>query len=107
ANGGLNVSELDGWWAEAYSPEVGWAIGDGKNRGADAEWDAHEATQLYDLLENEIIPEFYDRNEEGIPELWISRVRESMTRLTPQYSSNRSLREYTEDFYIPGAKNYK
>lgn len=106
ANGGLNLSELDGWWAEAYSPEVGWALGDGLDRGYDPAWDAEEAMRLYDLLENEVIPEFYDRNELGIPVAWISRIRESMARLTPQYSANRTVREYTERFYIPGAKRY-
>ena len=64
-NGGLNLSELDGWWAEAYAPEVGWALGDGLEHDADPAWDAVEAERLYDLLENEIIPEFYDRDEHG------------------------------------------
>ncbi len=107
ANGGLNLSELDGWWAEAYCPEVGWALGDGKDRGNDPAWDAEEANQLYDLLENEVIPGFYKRNEKGIPVAWIARIRESMARLTPQYSANRTVREYTERFYLPGAKRYQ
>ena len=58
-NGGINLSELDGWWAEAYTPEVGWALGDGKEHGDDPAWDAIEADALYDLLEHEVIPEFY------------------------------------------------
>ena len=66
-NGGLNLSELDGWWAEAYSPEVGWAIGDGREHGSDPSWDASEADTLYGLLEREIIPEFYSRDDRGIP----------------------------------------
>ena len=82
-NGGLNLSELDGWWAEAYAPEVGWALGDGLEHDDDPAVDAAEAERLYDLLENEIIPEFYDRDAEGIPRRWIARVRESMARLTP------------------------
>ena len=65
-NGGLNLSELDGWWAEAYSPEVGWAIGDGKEHGEDPAWDATEADELYSVLEREVIPEFYERNESGM-----------------------------------------
>ncbi len=105
-NGGLNLSELDGWWAEAYTPEVGWAIGDGREHGEDQAWDAIEAAQLYDLLEKEIIPEFYSRNEEGIPTTWVAKIRESMARLTPQFSANRAVREYTEKYYIPCAKNY-
>lgn len=106
-NGGLNLSELDGWWAEAYTPEVGWAIGDGNEHDQDAAWDAQEANRLYELLENEVIPEFYSRNKEGIPNAWISRVRESMARLTPEFSTNRSVREYTEKYYLPAAKNYR
>jgi len=106
-NGGLNLSELDGWWAEAYKPELGWAIGDGKEHGDDLEWDGHEANQLYDLLEEEIIPEFYDRNKEGIPTKWVSRIRESMAQLTPQFSSNRAVWDYTEQYYLPAAKKYR
>jgi starch phosphorylase len=106
-NGGLNLSELDGWWAEAYTPEVGWALGDGNEHGDDSAWDAHEAEALYDLLENEVIPEYYTRNEHGIPTAWVSRVRESMARLTPQYSSSRAVREYTEKYYLPAAASYR
>jgi len=105
-NGGLNLSELDGWWAEAYSPEVGWAIGDGEEHGDDPAWDAAEANMLYDLLENEVIPQFYQRDDEGIPTAWVARIRESMAQLTPHYSANRSVREYTEKYYLPAAANY-
>ena len=105
-NGGINVSELDGWWAEAFTPEVGWALGDGMEHGADPEWDAAEAERLYDLLERELVPEFYDRDSEGIPAKWIGRIRESMAKLTPYYSANRAVREYTEKHYIPGAAAY-
>src|SRR5437899_7680300 len=66
-NGGLNLSELDGWWAEAYCPEVGWALGDGQEHGEDLAWDAQEANALYDLLEQKIVPEFYTRDKDGIP----------------------------------------
>ena len=66
-NGGLNLSELDGWWAEAYSPQVGWAIGDGLEHGDDPAWDAVEAETMYSLLEQGGIPEFYDRSENGLP----------------------------------------
>jgi starch phosphorylase len=106
-NGGINLSELDGWWAEAYTPEVGWALGDEQEHGEDPAWDAAEAEALYDLLEKEVVPEFYKRNEKGIPERWIERMRKSMTNLTAAFSANRSVREYTENFYIPAAKNYK
>lgn len=105
-NGGLNLSELDGWWAEAYSPEVGWALGDGKEHGDDLSWDLVEAHQLYDLLENEVVPEFYSRDSEGIPSKWVAKMRASMARLTPHFSANRAVREYTEKHYIPAAERY-
>ena len=89
-NGGINLSELDGWWAEAYTPEVGWALGDGREHSDDAAWDAVEADALYDLLEREVIAEFYARDESGTPSAWVKRIRESMARLTPQFSANRA-----------------
>jgi starch phosphorylase len=105
-NGGLNLSELDGWWAEAYSPEVGWAIGDGWEHGNDPHWDAHEANLLYDLLENEVMPAFYTRDEQGIPVAWVAKMRASMVQLTPRFSSNRAVREYLENHYLPAAEAY-
>ncbi len=80
-NGGINLSELDGWWAEAYTPEVGWALGDGQEHGDDPAWDAAEAEALYGLLEREVIPEFYARDHNGIPTAWVKRMRESMAQL--------------------------
>jgi starch phosphorylase len=106
-NGGLNVSELDGWWAEAYTPEVGWAIGDGREHGEDPAWDAAEAAALYDLLERSVVPEFYDRDANGIPTRWLARMRESMARLAPQFSADRTVREYTEQHYLPSAAAYR
>jgi starch phosphorylase len=102
-NGGINLSELDGWWAEAYTPEVGWALGDGQEHGSDPNWDAAEAGALYERLEREVIPEFYTRNEKGIPTAWVKRMRESMARLTPRFSANRAVCEYTEQHYLPAA----
>ena len=106
-NGGLNLSVLDGWWAEAYQPNVGWALGDGKEHGGDPEWDAEEAEALYALLENEVIPEFYTRNDEGIPAAWVERMRESMAHLTPQFASSRTVTDYTEKHYLPAAEAYR
>jgi starch phosphorylase len=106
-NGGLNLSELDGWWAEAYSPEVGWAIGDGKEHGDDPAWDDVEAESLYSLLEREVVPEFYERDEKGMPAKWLGRIRESMARLTPEFSASRAIREYTENHYLPAASDYR
>ncbi|MGA7119167.1 MAG: alpha-glucan family phosphorylase [Polyangiaceae bacterium] len=106
-NGGLNLSELDGWWAEAYAPEVGWALGDGREHGDDSAWDAAEAEALYTLLEERIVPEFFDRDETGIPAAWVRRMRESMAKLTPQYSTSRTVHEYTEKHYLPAAARYR
>ena len=105
-NGGINLSELDGWWAEAYTPDVGWALGDGKEHGDDPAWDEFEADALYSLLEQEVVPEFYDRDKSGIPAAWVKRMRESMAQLTPRFSANRTVREYTEKYYIPSAAAY-
>jgi starch phosphorylase len=106
-NGGLNLSELDGWWAEAYSPEVGWAIGDGQEHGEDSGWDAKEADTLYSLLEAEVVPEFYERDKSGMPGKWLGRIRESMAKLTPEFSATRAIREYTESHYLPAASRYR
>ncbi|HSX37551.1 MAG TPA: alpha-glucan family phosphorylase [Chlamydiales bacterium] len=106
-NGGLNLSELDGWWAEAYAPDRGWSLGDQMDRGNDPAWDEKEANDLYDLLEQKVIPEFYERNEESIPVFWIQKIRNSMAKLTPRYSANRSIRQYTEKYYIPSAGAYR
>jgi len=105
-NGGLNLSELDGWWAEAYAPEFGWAIGDGREH-FEPEWDAAETEQLYALLERQIVPEFYDRDSDGIPRAWVARIRASLSQLTPRFSSNRMLAEYLERLYLPAARGYR
>jgi len=105
-NGGLNFSELDGWWAEAYSPKVGWAIGDGQEHGEDSALDAVEADAMYTLLEREVVPEFYDRSDNGMPSRWLERVRNSMARLTPEFSAGRTIQNYTEDHYLPAAAGY-
>jgi starch phosphorylase len=105
-NGGINISELDGWWAEAYAPEVGWALGDGHEHGDDPGWDAIEAQALYDTLEHEVIPEFFARTDKGVPTAWVARMRESMARLTPRFSASRTVREYTEQHYLPAARAF-
>ena len=101
ANGGLNLSELDGWWVEAYRPELGWALGDGQEHGEDPAWDAAEAEQLYLLLEREVAPAFYERDSRGVPARWIGKIRESVAQLTGYFSTNRMVREYTEKYYHP------
>jgi len=106
ANGGLNVSELDGWWAEAYNPEVGWAIGDGQIHANGTE-DAAEAEQMYRILEEQVVPKFYDRDEHGIPHAWLGQVRASMQQLVRQFSSDRMCREYAQKLYLPAAPLYR
>ena len=105
-NGGLNVSVLDGWWAEAYTPQVGWAIGDGLEHDEPG-WDALEAEELYRIIEQEIVPEFYDRDSQGIPRGWLERMRASMSLLAPQYSSNRMVRQYVDEIYVPAARELR
>ncbi len=104
-NGGLNLSELDGWWAEAYTPEVGWGVNGGAEIGGPAD-DEREAELLYRLLEDEVVPEFYRRDAGGLPRQWIARLRASMTQLTPQFSTNRMLLEYVRGYYLPAAADY-
>src|SRR6202142_2813068 len=94
-NGGLNLSELDGWWAEAYTPDVGWALGE--HDGVTS--DSRDAEDLYAALEQRVVPEFYDRDDHGIPRRWLARIRASMAALAPTFSSNRMVLEYAERVY--------
>ncbi|HHH43421.1 MAG TPA: glycosyltransferase family 1 protein, partial [Gammaproteobacteria bacterium] len=105
-NGGLNLSELDGWWAEACSDETGWSLGDGREHDASPGRDAIEAGELYQRLENEIVPLFYSRDAHGLPREWLLRIRNSMMDLTPRFSSNRMLQDYVQHFYHPAARDY-
>ncbi len=82
-------------------------MGDGQEHDSDPAWDAKEANDLYTLLEEEIVPQFYHRNQDGIPEQWVARIRESMSRLTPIYSASRAVRQYTEEYYLPAAATYR
>ena len=101
-NGGLNLSECDGWWAEAYAPELGWAMGDDREYPKD-ERDLRDAEALYAILEQQVVPEFYDRDADGMPLQWLARVRRSMAQLAPTYSSGRMARDYVEQYYLAGA----
>lgn len=103
-NGGLNLSTLDGWWAEAFDADCGWALGDELERADD---DAREAEQLYSLLEEEVVPAFYERDAAGFPRRWIARLRTSMAHLAPRFSSARMLQEYVERAYLPAASLYR
>jgi starch phosphorylase len=105
ANGGLNLSQLDGWWAEACTEEVGWGIGDGAEHGP--QYDEQDADQLYALLEQQVVPAFYERDGQGVPRQWIRRMRASMATLVTQFSADRAVREYTEHYYLPAAMAYQ
>jgi starch phosphorylase len=86
---------------------VGWALGDGREHGDDPDWDAVEAAALYDLLEQSVIPEFHKRDKDDIPTAWVKRMRESMAQLTPRFSAHRTVREYTDERYLPAATTYR
>lgn len=103
-NGGLNLSVLDGWWAEAYLPGIGWAIGRGEQYESPEQQDEIEARALYDILEREVIPTFYDRARNGLPRRWITRMKAAIQTLAPIYNSARMVTEYVERFYIPAAE---
>lgn len=103
-NGGLNISVLDGWWAEAFFPDAGWALGVRKQGNLTLD---EAADELYDCLEQEVLPMFYRCNEEHLPMQWIAHMRQSMARLTPHFSANRAVREYTTRYYLPAAKRLK
>ncbi len=101
-NGSINCSILDGWWHEAYNGRNGWAIGKGNIIEDSNQADIEESTSLYNLLENEIIPLYYgNRNDEGIPVEWISRIKESIRTLAPQFSMRRMVKEYMTQLYTP------
>ncbi len=102
-NGGINCSTLDGWWDEAHTAEVGWAIGSGAG-GAAEEIDRDDAQSLYDILEKEVIPEFYERDASGLPRTWLKRIRASMSTLTPRFGGARMLEDYVRIAYLPLAK---
>ena len=101
-NGGLNLSSLDGWWAEAFRDEVGWSLGDGLEH--DPAHDVADAAELYEKLENDVVPLFYRRDGSRIPKEWVAKIRASIAELTPRFSANRMLREYLERYYVPLAQ---
>ncbi|MEW6268713.1 MAG: alpha-glucan family phosphorylase [Thermodesulfobacteriota bacterium] len=101
-NGGLNLSVLDGWWCEGFDPEVGWAID--SPHGDPAAQDDHDALVLFDLLEYEIVPLFYERDASGLPQRWIAKVCASMQRLAPRFSAQRMLEDYVTTMYAPAGE---
>jgi len=106
ANGGLNVSILDGWWAEGYSPEVGWTVGSGETYDELEYQNAVESQALYDLLEKDVVPLFYGRGPDNLPRGWIAKMKAAMMRLAPMFNTNRMVRQYAEIFYAPAAQHW-
>ena len=99
-HGGLNFSVLDGWWPEAYNGENGFSIGNGEFFENNDEQDSFDAEKMYSTLENQIIPAFYERNEENIPELWIKKIRNAIATIAPQYNTHRMVRDYATKYYL-------
>ena len=102
-NGSLNLSILDGWWAEFYDEENGWAIPTADSAGDGAERDKLEADSLYDLIEHQVAPRFYDRDAAGVPARWVKSIRHTLSTLSPSLSADRMVREYVERLYIPAS----
>jgi starch phosphorylase len=102
-NGSLNLSILDGWWAEFYDEENGWAIPSADSAGDSAERDKLEAESMYDLIEHQIAPRFYDRGDDGVPTRWVESIRHTLSTLSPELSADRMVREYVERLYLPAA----
>ncbi|MBN1621207.1 MAG: alpha-glucan family phosphorylase [Endomicrobiales bacterium] len=107
ANGALNLSVLDGWWCEAYNNDNGWVIGSGEEYDNTDYQDAVESQAIYDILEKDIIPLFYQRGPDGLPREWIQKIKTSMNVICPQFNTNRMIEEYTRRFYIPASIQYK
>ncbi|MBI4581769.1 MAG: alpha-glucan family phosphorylase [Planctomycetes bacterium] len=105
-NGGLNMSILDGWWPEGYDGTNGWAIGDRRIYGNQDYQDFMESESIYDLLEKEVVPRFYDRGSDGLPRRWIQMMKSSMRTCCPVFSAHRMVREYTERFYLPAGRRW-
>ncbi len=104
ANGGLNFSVLDGWWDEAFDPKYGWKIGNGEEYADPDYQDEVESRLIYDTLEKEIVPLFYERGEDQLPRKWISMMKASMRDLGPIFNTNRMVEEYTTKFYLTADK---
>lgn len=102
-NGGLNFSVLDGWWDEAYDPSVGWAIGERYEYSDEQQQDWADSRALYHVVENEIAPMFYGSAESPFPTEWVQRIKRSIMKLAPVFSTGRMVAEYTSRFYMPSA----
>lgn len=106
-NGGLNLSILDGWWCEGYNFKTGWAIGAGEDYDDPDYQDEVESKALFDIMENDVIPLFYDHSSNGLPRKWISMIKQSMSQLCPVFCTDRMVREYTDKYYMDSHANWK
>jgi starch phosphorylase len=107
ANGSLNLSVLDGWWDEAYQYDIGWALGHGEIYQDHAAQDDIESRELYNLLEEEVVPLFYQRGPDGIPRGWVDKMRAGLQRLVPVFNSHRMVQEYSNRYYLPCSARYQ
>jgi starch phosphorylase len=103
-NGVLNCSILDGWWPEGFNGENGWAIGGENHQASEEEQDAADSESLFELLENEIVPLFYKRDERELPREWIRKMKESIATLAPAFSTRRMVKDYTNQMYVPAMR---
>jgi starch phosphorylase len=106
-NGGLNMSVLDGWWPEGYRGNNGWAVGKGEVYDDIEYQNEVEGRAIYDLLEKEIVPLFYDRGHDGIPRGWLATMKASLQTICPTFSTERMIQEYTERFYLPAYEHWQ
>jgi starch phosphorylase len=106
-NGALNFSVLDGWWCEGYNGKNGWVIGSGEEYENQGYQDEIESKAIYDILEQDIIPLFYERSHDGLPREWINKMKVSMYTICPVFNTNRMIEEYTRKFYVPVDKQFK
>ena len=100
-HGGLNLSILDGWWPEGYDGSNGWTIESAADDATDAERDAFDANSMYERLESEVVPLFYERDPSGLPLGWVKRALHSAATVPPQFNSHRMVAEYTRKAYVP------
>ncbi|MBC7441571.1 MAG: alpha-glucan family phosphorylase [Ramlibacter sp.] len=103
-NGALNLSILDGWWPEYYDGNNGWAIPTADAAGDAAERDRIEADALYELIEHQVAPKFYDRNADGVPERWVASIRQTLAKLSPELNAGRMVRQYVQELYRPAGQ---
>ena len=106
-NGVINLSVLDGWWPEGYNSDTGWAIGDERGDLSEGEQDKRDVNELYKILEEKIIPMYYERDENDVPHRWIKMMKSSIENITPIFSSHRMVKDYTENSYIPASERWR